>query len=55
VEHPEVFKAGALVDGLPGFRAAGFVRAVVHDGDAGMDGVDEGLGVERLKPWWLTR
>jgi hypothetical protein len=49
VEHPEAFKAGAFVDGLPGFRAAGFVGAVVHDGDAGMDGIDEGAGVGQVE------
>jgi hypothetical protein len=49
VEHPEVFEAGAFVDGLPGLGAAGFVCAVVHDGDAGMNGVDEGLGVGEVE------
>jgi len=49
VEHPEVFEAGAFVDGLPGLRAAGFVCTVVHDGDAGMDGVNEGFGVGEVE------
>jgi hypothetical protein len=49
VEHPEIFKAGAFVDGLPGLRAAGFVGTVVHDGDARVDGVDEGAGVGQVE------
>jgi len=49
VEHPQVFKAGALMDGLPGFRTTGFVGSVVHDGDAGMDCIDEGLGVGEVE------
>ena len=49
VEHPEVFEAWAFVDRLPGFRAAGFVGAIVHDGDAGMDRVDEGAGVGKVE------
>jgi len=49
VEHIEILKAGAFVDGLPGLRAAGFVRAVVHDGYAGVNGIDEGLGVGEIE------
>ena len=49
VEHPEVFEAGAFLDRLPGFRTSGFVGAIVHDGDAGMDGVDEGAGVGEVE------
>ena len=37
------------MDGLPGFRAARLVRAVVHDGYAGMDGIDEGFGVGQVE------
>ena len=49
VEHPEIFEAGALMNGLPSLRAAGFVCAVVHNGDARMDGVDEGAGVGQVE------
>ena len=49
VEHVEVFKAGAVMDGLPCFGTAGLVRAVVHDGDAGMNGIDEGAGVGEVE------
>jgi len=42
VELPEVFEAGTFMDGLPGFRTAGLVRAVVHDGYARVDCIDEG-------------
>ena len=48
VQHPQVEEAGAFVHGLPGFGAAGFVRAVIHDGDAGMNGVDECLRVGEI-------
>ena len=33
---------------LPGFRAAGLVSAVVHDGNAGMEGTDNGAGVGQI-------
>jgi hypothetical protein len=49
VEHPEIFEAGTFVDGLPGLGATGFVGAVVHDGDAGVNGVDKGAGVGQVK------
>ena len=49
MQHPEIFEAGTFMHGLPGFRTAGLVRAVVHDGYAGMDGVDEGFGVGEIK------
>ena len=48
VELPEVFKAGAVMDSLPGFRAAGLVSAVVHDGYARTDGIDNGAGVGEI-------
>ena len=37
VQHVEVFKTWTLMHCLPGFGAAGLVRAVVHDGDARMN------------------
>ncbi len=50
VQHPQVCKAGTFMHGLPGFGAAGLVRAVVHDGHAGMNRVDKGRELERLNP-----
>jgi hypothetical protein len=50
VEHVEVFHAGTLVDGLPRFRTAGLVRAVVHDGHTGMDRVDDGARIRLIEP-----
>ena len=45
VELVDTFKAEAVVHGLPGLGAAALARAVVHEGDAGMDGAEEGSGV----------
>jgi hypothetical protein len=42
VDHVEVFEAGAIVHGLPCFGTASFVSAVVHDGHARMNGIDDG-------------
>ena len=41
VQHLEIDQAGAFVHRLPCFGAAGFVRAVIHDGDAGMNRIDK--------------
>ncbi|MGH9598924.1 MAG: hypothetical protein ACRD27_03620, partial [Terracidiphilus sp.] len=38
---PEGFKAGTVMHGLPRLRDAALVRAVVHDGNTGMDGENE--------------
>ena len=37
------------MDGLPGLGAAGLVGAVVHDGDAGVNGVYDGAGVGEIE------
>ena len=42
-------KAGAIVHGLPCLGAAGFVRTVIHDGDAGTDGVDKCFRVGEVR------
>ncbi len=48
VEHVEIFEAGAVMHGLPRLGAAGLVRAVVHDGHARMDSIDEGARVGQI-------
>lgn len=50
MEHVKVFDGRALVNGLPRFGAAGFVGAVVHDGDAGMDRIDKRTRVGKVHP-----
>jgi len=49
VEHPEVFEAEAFMHCLPGFWAGGLVCAVIHDGDAGVNRVDEGARVRQVE------
>ena len=48
VKHVEVFDAGAVVDGLPGFGHACLVRAVVHNGHARVNRIDERAGVGEI-------
>ena len=45
VELPEVFETGCVVDGLPGGCGAAFGAAVVHDGEARGEAIDEGGAV----------
>ena len=49
VELPQVFKAGTVVDDLPRLRASGFMRAVVHDGRAGVDGSYDSARVGKIQ------
>src|SRR5258708_38378821 len=50
VQLPQVFEAGRIVNGLPGFFAATFVGTVVHDGHPGTKRFDNGLVIGLRKP-----
>jgi hypothetical protein len=49
VQHVQILQAGALVHGLPRLGTACLVRAVVHDGDTGMNRIDKGLRVRKVE------
>src|ERR1017187_5827313 len=49
MQHPQVFKAWAFMNGLPGFRATRLVGAVVHDSYARVNRIDEGFGVGQVE------
>ncbi len=48
VQHVKVLQARAVMNRLPGFRTAGFVRAVVHDGHARTNRIDNGPRIRQV-------